>query len=31
MNYVIRLGGLGGLNQNDDNDDAFRRGGGSGT
>ena len=29
--YVIRLGGVGGLNQNDDNDDAFRGGGGSGT
>ena len=29
--YVIRLGGMGGLNQNDDNDDAFRGGGGSGT
>ena len=26
--YVIRLGGVGGLNQNDDNDDAFRGGGG---
>ena len=29
--YIIRLGGVGGLNQNDDNDDAFREGGGSGT
>ena len=28
--YVIRLGGVGGLDQNDDNDDAFRGGGGLG-
>ena len=30
LRHQVR-GGVGGLNQNDDNDDAFRGGGGSGT